>query len=194
MMFCSKCGTQLPDNAAFCAKCGAPCAPGAQPNPNAWQADSQQAWNQPAGQQPAAAPAKPVLTPEQKKERLFRILSYIPILFWIPMALNPADETGRKTGNQGLWLLIVDAAAWVINLIFSLVFSLILRVASYSYAAFTAVGVLSVIVSVIVWALVILTVVLAVIGIIFLLQGRVFELPLVGKIRIIRPLPEKDAE
>lgn len=188
MMFCSKCGAQLPDNASFCAKCGNPCGQPADGQQNSWQAQQNpNSWNQ-----PGAAAAKPALSQEEKQARLFRILSYIPILFWIPMALNPMDEEGRKTGNQGLLLLIIDAAAWLINAIFSLVFFVLFRFAPYSL--FGVFHVISIIVSVIVWLLVLLTVVCAVIGIVMLTQGKFFELPVIGKFQIIKPLPKKTEE
>ena len=188
MMFCSKCGAQLPDDASFCAKCGNPCGQPADGQQNSWQAQQNPtSWNQ-----PGAAAAKPALSQEEKQARLFRILSYIPILFWIPMALNPMDEEGRKTGNQGLLLLIIDAAAWLINFIFSILFSILFRVAPFG--AYQAISVLSIVVSVIVWALVILTAVCAVIGIVMLTQGKFFELPVIGKFQIIKPLPEKTEE
>lgn len=64
-MFCSKCGTQIPDNAGFCTSCG---------NPVASQAT-------PAYQQPLAQPAEPALS-----MKWFKFLIYFGL--WAGAILN----------------------------------------------------------------------------------------------------------
>lgn len=59
-MFCSKCGTQIPDGSAFCGNCGASVAP-QQPQGNPYQ------YNQ-APQQPPQAPQAPQGNPYQHNQ------------------------------------------------------------------------------------------------------------------------------
>ena len=75
MAFCSKCGAQLADDAAFCMQCGTPANNQTQ---NTTQNTAQQA---PQSQQ-YAAPVQP-LSPEAdiKENKAMAVLSYIGILF-----------------------------------------------------------------------------------------------------------------
>ncbi|WP_077532767.1 zinc-ribbon domain-containing protein [Massiliimalia massiliensis] len=183
-MFCAKCGAQLPDNAAFCPKCGAASSSQASSQQNSWQAQPNQAdqanqssngWNQPPQQ---AAPV------QEKSNKVYRALAYVPILFWLPLAFDSQDEVGRKSSNQGLLLLILNV---VVSLFDFIIVSLILGSIFGHIWAFSAIGsVLSVIFSIIFWVIRILSLVCTIIGIVKATQNEYFEVPLIGKIKIIK--------
>ncbi len=119
----------MPDGAAFCPKCGtaanipqpaAQSAEGfdAQAQTSAQQTETQQnapqqpsswqyqqtpnqnpapqqktssGWSQPQGTAPAAHPAS--------SSKVFRVLAYVPILFWLPLAFDSQNKDSRKFSN-----------------------------------------------------------------------------------------------
>lgn len=177
MAFCSQCGNQLADESKFCDKCGAPVG----------GADSQSANNKTKNisdsvEDLGAKIADFNNTADYTSEfdqtdissnKAFAALAYLGILVLIPILAAPNSKFARFHSNQGLSLLIV-------NVITSIVLSIV-RIAMYAIA-----DPLGRIISVITWAVGILILVLAIIGIINSVQGKAKELPLIGKIKLLK--------
>ena len=112
MAFCSKCGAQLADDAAFCMQCGTPANNQTQ---NTTQNTAQQA---PQSQQ-YAAPVQP-LSPEAdiKENKAMAVLSYIGILFLIPLFAAKNSPYARFHVRQGATLFALSLsytiAQWII--------------------------------------------------------------------------------
>lgn len=53
--------------------------------------------------------------------RVFAILAYIPILFWLPLACCNQSKFGRFHANQGLLLLITGVVLGIASAVISLI-------------------------------------------------------------------------
>ncbi len=99
-MFCSKCGTEISDEAVICVHCGASVTP-ANSNPT------------------PPAPAKP-----QKEDKVsigLCILSFFIPLFGIIYWALQSKETPKKAKACG----ITGIVSWVLSFIFSFIFSFV---------------------------------------------------------------------
>lgn len=206
-MFCSKCGAQLPDDAVFCTSCGTATAnstpaaqdPAQQPNQNTQQANpnTQSAWNtaqpnQNEQQQNAqanannwsSAPQQPQSAPAQSSSNpyVMAALAYIPILFWLPLACDKNNAFGRKTANQGLLLLIFGAGSSIVLSILAAIIKGILN-AAWLWGVASAVGIIFGLIS---FAISALALAAWIVGLVKGLKGEFFEVPLIGKITIIK--------
>ncbi len=177
MAFCSQCGNQLADGSKFCDKCGAPIDGAAS------QGASNKTKNISESVEDLGAKIADFNnTPDHTSEydqtdissnKALAALSYLGILVLIPILAAPNSKFARFHSNQGLVLLIVNI---VLNIALSIV-----KIAMYSIA-----DPLGRIFSVITWAVGILIIVLAIIGIINAVQGKAKELPIIGKIKILK--------
>ena len=102
------------------------------------------------------------------------VLSYLGILFLIPLLSRKNSYYARFHVNQGLVLLIVEVALNTVQRLLGIVFNL------------TGLVFLPVILNFIFAVLNILCLTLMVIGIINTVNGRAKELPIIGKIRLIK--------
>lgn len=84
-MFCSKCGTSLPDNATFCSVCGAPQSAPAAPAANPYAAPAANPYAAPAANPYAAPAANPYAAPRPAGALKFRTPNFKDqkILFYI---------------------------------------------------------------------------------------------------------------
>ncbi len=148
MAYCSKCGKQVEDNIAFCPECG-----------NPMNTQNSTAEQQPQGQTP---PIVETFNPTDISEnKILACLSYLGILFLIPMLAKPNSAFCKFHVNQGLILFIAE-------LILSVV-------ACIPILGWIITGVGGVVLFV-----------FAIMGIVYALQGKAKELPLIGKFRIIK--------
>jgi len=99
-----------------------------------------------------------------EKNKVVAALSYLGILFFLPLVVCPESRFGRFHANQGLLLLIVSI---IINVVWSMfiLIPLVRTLISLLYLAVFA---------------------LFLYGLINTLQGNAKELPIIGSIRIIK--------
>jgi uncharacterized membrane protein len=123
MIYCSKCGVQLLDEAVFCSACGASVAKpeGAQQQASQQQASQQQASQQQASQQQYTSQQgygqgysqtyvnynDPIA--DANANKVYGILAYLGILVLISIFAAPKESKySRFHANQGLVLVIVE--------------------------------------------------------------------------------------
>lgn len=107
--------------------------------------------------------------------RIIYALTYVPILFWLPFAFGYKTHLGKQISNQSLLLLILTAC---VNFIFGLL-EFIFSVSYIFLALYAVIKALSVIC----W-LGLMT--LMIIGIISASQNKLFRIPIIGDITIIK--------
>ncbi len=193
MAYCNNCGHPMDDGATFCPSCGAPVArqaegaPAQQPPPQQqYQAPPQQQYQAPPQQQyqqapPSQGPAflnTPDTTASYAREdieqnKMMAIFAYIWLLFLVPLLAAPNSRFARFHANQGLVLFIFEAGASIVLIILGILFAFISPALSF--------------LSTILWLLVWLpSLGLIVLGIINASGGKAKELPVIGKIKLIK--------
>jgi uncharacterized membrane protein len=171
MAFCKQCGAQVPDGANNCPACGAPVEAGANTNSNAgsqFQQAAAAATNLGADHTSEYDPA------DIQANKTVCGFAYLGILFFLPLVACPKESRVAKFhANQGLLLFIVCVALGVVSGIFSTLgwwVAGIFLVLSY---IISSVGGLA-------------TLALMIIGMVNTFNGRVCELPVIGKITLIK--------
>ena len=104
MAYCKQCGTQLPEDSAFCPSCGAKSNDG-QSNYGQYQYNSQTYQNS-----NYAPPASDV-----EENKLISILCYFGILFLIPYLTKPESPFVKFHSNQGLVLFLFALVSGVVS-------------------------------------------------------------------------------
>lgn len=176
--FCSKCGTAVQPDKKFCAACGQPVAAGATPGPQQPQSPQQPYPQQPQPYQPQQYQQQPQYQQQSQYQRpdgqgteefdpadieqnkTMAGLAYF--LFFLPLVACPQSRFGRFHANQGLVLLILSVGGSIILSIIPIIGWILLFVFP------------------------IFIVVLGIKGLLNGLNGRVKELPIIGKFRIIK--------
>lgn len=178
MAFCSQCGNKLADGSKFCDKCGAPVDSGtaSQDSNNKTKNFSESVED--LGAKIADFNNTPDYTSEYDQtditnNKALAALAYIGILVLIPILAAPNSKFAKFHSNQGLTLLIV-------NVVLSIALSIV-RIVMNAIA-----DPLGKIFSVVTWAIGILIIILAIIGIINAVQGKAKELPIIGKIKLLK--------
>ncbi|MGN0441102.1 MAG: zinc-ribbon domain-containing protein [Acutalibacteraceae bacterium] len=212
MLICPKCGTELNDGVVYCSKCGTNVTYQSQPSGGAQQNTAQQntAQQNPfqnnasqqnyngttsdkfkAGVNNAVNKTKTFFfdtadetsmqdASDVQENKIFALISYLGYLFFIPMIVKPYSRYLRFHGNQGLTLCLYLIAVTIVNT----VITSIIGIAGYSgMGALIAVTIINSIISFIFYGSFAL---LAGIGIYNAVKGRARELPLIGRIRILR--------
>lgn len=175
MAFCGKCGAQLADGAKFCPACGAPVAEA-----------------QPAGSVASnfGAAVSNINNTEDttanynvadiNDNKGISVLSYIGILFLIPLLAKKDSPYAQYHAKQGFNLFLLDVAIGIVNLILGF-FKVPKTVYGFVYDYETPLFV-----SIISWLLGLGVLALAIIGIVNAVQGKAKELPIIGKIKILK--------
>ena len=212
MLICPICGTELNDGVVYCSKCGTNVTYQSQPSGGAQQNTAQQntAKQNPfqnnasqqnyngttsdkfkAGVNNAVNKTKTFFfdtadetsmhdASDVQENKIFALISYLGYLFFIPMIVKPYSRYLRFHGNQGLTLCLYLIAVTIVNT----VITSIIGIAGYSgMGALIAVTIINSIISFILYGSFAL---LAGIGIYNAVKGRARELPLIGRIRILR--------
>ena len=165
MPFCQNCGTQYDNNAKYCPTCGVEVNSPVQPVNNA-----------------AASAAAPMSSEEQDiaQNKVFAILAYFGILVLVPIFAAPKSKFAKFHANIGLNLFIVEFVVILLCELLKLPFKEKIWgiVVGYSagYWVFTVIE----------WILLIGVAVFAILGIVNACQGKMKELPLFSKIKILK--------
>ncbi len=183
MVHCTNCGTQIEAGSRFCPSCGA-AAP--QSAPNSYQSGQgayQSASSAYQGQGAPNAYQPPVMrdssdSADAQNNKVMGLLAYLGILVLVPIFAAKESRFARFHANQGLVLLIAEVA---FSIIYSIVTSILANLL-FSTGSFGVWGVLSTLLSL----LSLVFFVLAIIGIINALNGKKKELPIIGKITILK--------
>ena len=168
MAFCTQCGAQIDDNAVICPSCGAQ-REGVNINAN-------NGYN--AGFTPPPVSMGNDFTQQFdpndiQQNKVFSVLAYFGFLFLIPMLAAPNSQFARFHTNQGLVLFLFDIAGGI--------------AVSIITAIFVWVPIVGGIIITIVSSVVSLGIaVLLILGVINAATGKAKELPVIGKIRILK--------
>ncbi len=161
MAFCNKCGKEIPVGANNCPNCGAP-AGNTQQNAQNAQDFVNNIMN--------TADTTSQFDPQDINDNKgMSVLAYIGILFLIPLLACPNSRFARYHTNQGLVLFLLEVAIGVVTGIFGII----------PIAGLIIGGLISAVGG-------IFTLVLMILGIINAAQGQAKELPLIGKITLLK--------
>jgi uncharacterized membrane protein len=150
MKFCVHCGAQIEDNAVFCSSCGQRVENGENNEYNQYQQDNTQQFN-----------AEGYDYRDVEDNKVISFLSYLGILFIIPLIAAPNSYYAKFHANQGLLLFIMEMVCATICAI---------PIVGWIVGAIGEV----------------LAVVFTIMGIVNALSGKAKELPIIGKYRIIK--------
>lgn len=118
-----------------------------------------------------------------EKNKVVSALAYIGCLFWLPLVACPNSSFGRFHANQGLVAFIFY---FVVNVVKSLIsFTLSLIFGNNLIGGLTG-GLAGLLNSVIGWILSALCLLVMLFGLINTLNGKAKELPVIGKLRLIK--------
>lgn len=163
MAYCKHCGSFIEDGVKFCPACGKPVeGTSSEPQPS----------------QTASAAAQDSAAQDAEKNKGMGILAYLGILVLIPIYAAKESKFARYHSNQGLTLCI----AWIGWCIIDSVLSALLRSLLWNTGAWRMYAFISTILNLVY----IVFTVLAVIGIINVVNGRMKELPLIGKFKLLK--------
>lgn len=163
MAFCRQCGTQFEDGTRFCPSCGASVS-----------ARTEEARRAAPSYTPPVVPGAQGRGDirDAQDNKAMAILAYISFLVFIPMFAAKESKFARFHANQGLVLFIIEAAYGILYAILS---AIIFAISWRLLFIVTIIGILS-----------IAFLVLAIIGIVNASKGEKKELPVIGKIRILK--------
>lgn len=175
MSFCKNCGSNVPDGATFCSSCGTPVEAQASaqqsvnPQPQQYQASYQQPMNNDAA--------------DAQNNKAMGVLSYIGILFLIPLFAAKQSKFAQFHARQGLTLVVFDVAYIIVTSI--------IKTILFNVLPWTMLGVYTAISSIFSLASIFFFV-LMIIGIVNACKGECKELPLIGKIDFIAMFSKKN--
>ncbi len=178
MAFCGKCGTQVNEGMKFCSNCGeAIGAPAPEQQAQAAPAQEPEVNQNDFVSKVAALNNTPDTTADYdandiEQNKAMGILAYFGPLCFIPMFAAKGSKFARFHANQGLVLLIACVAWSIASSIFN---AIILAISWRLYFITSVISLLSLV-----------FLVLAVIGIINAANGKAKELPVIGKIKILK--------
>ena len=158
MAFCNKCGNQLPDGANNCPNCSAPAGN--------TQQNTQDFVNNMMNTNDTTSQFDPQ---DINNNKGMSVLAYIGFLFLVPLLACPNSKFARYHTNQGLVLFLLEFALGVVTGILGII----------PIAGLIIGGLLSAVGG-------IFTLVLMIMGIINAAQGQAKELPLIGKITLLK--------
>lgn len=181
MVFCGKCGTQVNEGVKFCPACGAQVEVPVQQVQTAGGVQTAAAQSVP-NQNIAGAKLQGInntadTTAEFSQEdinqnKMMAVLSYFGIFFLIPLFAAPKSKFARFHANQGLVLCLAKVA---FGIIYSIISVIMYAISWYLGILVSLIGIL--------W---IAFAVLIVMGIINAAGGKAKELPIIGKIKILK--------
>lgn len=130
------------------------------------------------------------------QNKVYAILAYIGILFLVPILGAPKSKFARFHANQGIVLFIAEAALGIVSTIFSLIFGALKTAFMTAHVVanltggisfpYVLVSIISVIFTIVFVIIGIFLLFLVIIGIINAAQGKAKEVPLLGKLKILK--------
>ncbi len=115
------------------------------------------------------------------------IISCFWFLFFVPLCSNGSSPYNRFKANQSLWVLIINAALGIVFAILSAIIGAIFPVTfdyyTWSWRPHVAAVILDIILGIICYVPALF---MWIMNLVYAIQGRAKELPIVGKIRIIK--------
>ncbi len=176
MAFCGKCGTKVDEGVKFCPGCGnameattpeQQAAPAQEPAANQSDFSAKMAALNNTADTTADYDANDIT-----QNKAMGVLAYFGPLCFIPMFAAKDSKFARFHANQGLVLLI---ACVVWSIAYSILNAIILAISWRLYFISSIIGLVSLV-----------FLILAIIGIINAANGKAKELPLIGKIKILK--------
>ena len=180
MSFCTNCGKELNESDKFCPSCGKPTE------------NINNTYSTPMGSDFSDKFNEYTSTEDKTYEfdfmdisdnKVFALLSYIGILVLVPLIAAPKSKFARFHANQGLVLLIGEAAYSVARGVLLGVLRVLREFTLFGGAVF---GPVYWIVNIITGLFSLVFLVFAIIGIINAAQGKAKELPFISKFNIIK--------
>lgn len=166
MPFCSKCGASMPDGVKFCQNCGNAAGTASSAGKNDF-AEKVRNLNNTADYSAASDPN------DIAANKVFAILAYLSILVLVPIFAAKDSRFARYHANQGLVLLICEAVVYVAIVIVNAILTAV-------YWRLFWIG------SLLTWLQSIAVLVMVVLGIVNAATGRMKDLPIIGRIRILK--------
>lgn len=166
MAFCSKCGAEIKDGSKFCEACGANTGADKKEGNKMDFSDAVSNFNNTDDYTSGMDRS------DVENNKAMGVLAYLSWLVLIPLFAAKDSKFARFHTNQGIVLAIFELIWWVVEGIIAAVFSII--------------PVVGLIVNLVLGLVNILFLVLAIIGIVNAINGKAKELPIIGKIRVIK--------
>ena len=113
-----------------------------------------------------------------QQNKLMAVLAYLGILVLVPILAAKESKYARYHANQGLVLFIA-------NIVVSVVMGIVGFIVGF-IAGFTGLTFLATLVTIISWLLSAVIFVLAILGIVNAATGKAKELPVIGKIKLLK--------
>ena len=167
MAFCSKCGAELEKDARTCPSCGATVGETSEKKENGsdFGARAEEAFNKFNDTKDDTSAFDPA---DIESNKVMGILSYLSWLVLIPLIAAPKSPFARFHANQGLILAIIEIA-----------FSIVL-------GALSLIPGVGIVFNIILSLLGLVFLLFSILGIVNAANGKAKELPVIGKIRLIK--------
>jgi uncharacterized membrane protein len=170
MVFCGKCGTQVDGGSKFCASCGAEISV---PQEQTQQANTQDQFTSTVNKfTNTADTTSDYDKTDIEQNKVMAVLAYLGILVIVPLIAAPKSKFARFHANQGLVLVICSV---IYAIAYSIISAIVFAISWRLGFIVTLICLVS-----------ILFIILAIIGIVNAATGKAKELPIIGKIKIIK--------
>lgn len=172
MAFCGKCGTQLPEGSNACPSCGAPVNEGNTQQTGSTQ--QQSGFNAAVNNFTNTADSTNDFDPADiQNNKVMAILAYIGILFLVPLLAAKDSKFAQFHANQGLVLFLTGIVS---SIAIGIVSAILMWIPVIGLLIITLVGI----------AVSVTLLIFMILGIVNAAQGKAKELPIIGKISIIK--------
>lgn len=164
MTYCGKCGAKVPDDVKFCPSCGASVE--LPPQEQADLASKFAALGNTADSTASFDKA------DIEQNKVMGILAYLGPLCFVPIFAAPTSKFARFHANQGL-VFFLTCVAW--GIVYGILNWMLLAVSWRLYRVCSIIGLFSLVL-----------LIPMVLGILNAASGKARELPLIGKLRILK--------